>query len=156
MFFYLYIYIHTFLSVWIGKSHRCFTLLFSTTFWGVSHLDLGGSSPYLEQMFLYTMPAICCLCVCVCIYIYIYARYCSIIALYLIRLLLYGFVQSAKIYIFTHISHIYVFFISWFLYSDMRAFPRNINKWRPLCWGLGYPCHHPALHMPSPSIRVKV
>ena len=30
-------------------------LLFSTTFWGVSHLDL-GSGPYSEQMFLYAMP----------------------------------------------------------------------------------------------------
>lgn len=45
------------LSVRKSKSQRTFALLFSTTFGGISHGDLGTSSPYVAQMFLYTIPS---------------------------------------------------------------------------------------------------
>lgn len=38
-------------------SHKTLALLFSTTFCGASHQDLGTSSPYSADMFLYTIPA---------------------------------------------------------------------------------------------------
>ena len=45
------------LSVWNLKSHRTLALVFSTTFSGVYHQDLGTSNPHWVQMFLYTIPA---------------------------------------------------------------------------------------------------
>lgn len=38
------------------KSHRPLAMLFSTNFGGVSHWELGTPSPYVAQMFLYTIP----------------------------------------------------------------------------------------------------
>lgn len=54
------------LSVRKSKSQRTFALLFSTTFGGISHGDLGTSSPYVAQMFLYTIPSCILLPVTIC------------------------------------------------------------------------------------------
>lgn len=45
------------LSVWNLKFDRILALLFTTAFGCISHWDLGTSSPYATQMFLYTIPA---------------------------------------------------------------------------------------------------
>lgn len=54
--------VDTCLPIWIWKSHRILALLFSSTFCGISHLNLGVFSPYTVQMFLYIMLItwLCC------------------------------------------------------------------------------------------------
>lgn len=42
----------TCLPLWIWKFHRIEAFLFSSTFCGISHLDIGGSSPYSGQKFM--------------------------------------------------------------------------------------------------------